>query len=93
MPILAAAFIARTSTRVDRDGIKITAVFGRRRIAWDEIRGIAVSGRSLYAVTAGGSLRLPCVRQRDLSAIALLSGGHLPELPWPKIKPAPGRRG
>jgi hypothetical protein len=92
IPILIAAFIARTSTRVDREGIRINAVFGSRWIPWEQMRGIAISGRNLYAVTNEGSLRLPCVRQRDLSAVALLSGGHLPELPWPKIKSAPGRR-
>jgi len=91
-PVLAAAFIARTRTRVDAAGIRITAVFGSRRLGWEELQGISVIGRSIYAVLRDGSVRLPCVRQNDLTAIASVSAGRLPELAPPVLKSAPGKR-
>jgi hypothetical protein len=91
LPILAAIFIARTYTRVNDEGIRISAVFGSRGLPWQDVRGLAVTGRNVYAVTGDGSLRLPCVRQRDLSVIAVASGDRLPKLPFPRVKAAPGR--
>jgi Bacterial PH domain len=92
IPVLIATFIARTSTRVDTTGIRVSAIFGSRTISWSEIRGLSITKRNIYAVLADGSVRLPCVRQRDLSLIAAMSGGRLPELPAPRIKTAPSRR-
>ena len=93
VPILAAAFIARTSTRVGPSGLRVSAIFGSREIRWPDIRGLSIDKRNVYAVLSDGSVRLPCVRQRDLTAIAAASGGRLPELPEPVVKAAPGRRG
>jgi hypothetical protein len=93
IPVLAIFYIARTSTRVDADGIRVNAVFGSRVLPWEEIRGLTIDKRNVYAVLADGSVRLPCVRQRDLTAVAAASGDHLPELPEPPVKAAPGRRG
>jgi hypothetical protein len=93
VPVLAALFIARTATIVDARGITVRAVFGQRTLPWEQLRGLAVSGRSVYAVSTGGSVRLPCVRQRNLNAVAAASGGRLPELPAEPAKYAPsGRR-
>ena len=93
VPILAIAFIARTGTVVDARGITVLAIFGRRTLPWPELRGVAISGRNIYAVTDAGSVRLPCVRQTDLAAVAAASGGRLPELPAAPVKHAPsGRR-
>ncbi len=92
IPILAALFIARSATVVSADGIQVRAIFGRRLIPWDQIRGLSVTRRSIYAVLAeGGAVRLPCTRIRDLAAISAASGGRLPEIPEPAIIPAPGR--
>jgi hypothetical protein len=92
IPILVGFYIARTATQVDETGIRIGAILGSRTLDWSGIEGLSVSGRNVYAVTAQGSLRLPCVRQRDLTAIARASGGRLPELPLPQVKAAPSRR-
>jgi hypothetical protein len=60
---------------------------------WDEIRGLSITGRAVYAVgTDGASLRLPCVRVSDLAAMARLSEGRLPDIPDAKPKYAPSRR-
>jgi PH (Pleckstrin Homology) domain-containing protein len=92
LPVAIALFIRRTATFVDGDGIRVRAVLGSRQLPWPEIRGLAVSGRSVYAVLADGSVRLPCVRQADLSAVARASAGRLPPIADPKPKFAPQRR-
>jgi len=94
IPILATFFIARSATLVDAHGITVSALFGSRTLRWDELRGLSVTGRNVYAVTSDGSVRLPCVRHTDLTAIAAASGTRLPELPAqpPKYAPKPRRR-
>ena len=94
LPLIAAFYISRTATFVDAEGIRVRALFGSRRLPWSEVRGLSVSGRSVYAVVAGGGVRLPCVRVNDLAALARHSGGHVPQLadPKPKSPPAPRRR-
>jgi len=92
IPILAAAFIARSATVVDSDGITVHAVFGSRQMGWDEIRGLSVERRTVYAVLAHGAMRLPCVRVADLAALSRASGGHVPAVADPKPKFAPSRR-
>jgi hypothetical protein len=92
IPIAVTVFIARTRTRVDGDGISVRALLGTRRLAWSELRGLSVSGRSVYAVAADGSVRLPCVGIADLAALSRASAGRLPEVAPPKPKYAPSRR-
>jgi hypothetical protein len=92
LPAVVAVFIARTATLVDDEGIRVRALLGSRRLAWNQIRGLSVSGRSVYAVTAEGSWRLPCVHVTQLGELSRASGGHLPELPDPRPKSLPARR-
>ena len=92
VPVLVAIFIARTATVVSADGLRVRALFGSRMLRWDEIRGLTVSGRAVYAVVDGGALRLPCVRIAHLGPISRLSNGRLPELPDATPKPAPQRQ-
>jgi hypothetical protein len=92
IPVLAAVFIARWATLVDGDGITVRAAFGRRRLGWDQVRGLAVDGSRVYAVLGDGAVRLPCVRVADLAAVSRASGGHLPEIADPVPKFAPQRR-
>lgn len=92
IPIGAALFIARTATIVSADGITIHALLGSRRLAWDDVRGLSVTGRNVYAVTEGGGVRLPCVRISSLAAVSAASGGRLPEIPEATPKYAPSRR-
>ena len=92
IPLLAVVFIARTATVVDGSGLIVRALFGRRRLTWDQVRGLSVSGRSVYAVLGDGAIRLPCVRVADLAAMARASAGQLPEFAEPVAKYAPSRR-
>ena len=92
IPLLAAVFIARTATIASRDGLRVRAAFGSRMLPWDEIRGLSVTGRAVYAVLDDGAVRLPCVRTADLAAIAAVSDGRLPDIPPPVRKFAPSKR-
>jgi hypothetical protein len=92
IPVAAAVFIARTATIVDDHGITVRALVGSRTLPWADLRGLSVTGRSVYAVTDAGSVRLPCVRLADLAAVSAASGGHLPQLPEATPKYAPSRR-
>jgi Bacterial PH domain len=92
IPVLAAAFVARTATVVDEAGLCVRAVFGSRLLRWTDVRGLAVNGRSVYAVVSDGAVRLPCVHVSDLAAVSAASGRRLPELPEATPKPAPSRR-
>ena len=92
VPVVAAIAIARTATIVDATGLRVRLAFGSRRMSWDEVRGLSVSDRSVYAVLRDGAVRLPCVRVSQLAYVARASGGRLPQLAEPLPKPAPARR-
>lgn len=92
IPIAVAAYIGRTATIVDAAGIRVRALFGSRQLRWDELRGLSVSGRSVYAVCADGAVRLPCVRVGDLARVARASSGRLPAFADATPKYAPSRR-
>lgn len=92
IPVLAAVFIARTATLVGPAGVRVRALFGSRTFRWEQIRGLSVTGRSVYLVLTDGSVRLPCVRTTDLAAISKVSDGHLPTMADPVRKYAPSRR-
>jgi hypothetical protein len=92
VPVIAAVFVRRTATFVDADGIRVRAAFGSRLLRWDAVRALSVSGRSVYAVLADGSVRLPCVGVQNLGALTRASGGRLPELADPRPRYAPQRR-
>jgi hypothetical protein len=91
IPVLAAVFIARWATIVDRSGIVVRAAFGQTRLPWDDIRGLSVSGSTVYAVLPDGSMRLPCVRVSDLAELARASDGRLPKIADPTPKYAAQR--
>ncbi|HZZ97378.1 MAG TPA: PH domain-containing protein [Jatrophihabitantaceae bacterium] len=92
IPVIAGIFIAQTATFVSAAGIRVRAAFGSRTLPWDKIRGLSITGHSVYAVCEDGSVRLPCVGLADLSALAQVSDGRLPDIPAAPRKYAPGRR-
>ena len=91
-PVLVTAYIARTATFINSDGIRVRAIFGSRFLPWDEIRGLSTDQRGVYAVIEDGAVRLPCVKFNELHWVAEASGGHLPDLPAPLLKSPPARR-
>lgn len=92
IPLLAAAFIARTATFVSVSGFRVRAAFGARALGWADVLGLSINGRAVYAVLDDGAVRLPCVRVSDLATIAKISEGRLPEIAAPVRKYAPSRR-
>jgi hypothetical protein len=92
IPVIAGIFIAQTATFVSAAGIRTRAAFGSRTLPWDEIRGLSITGHSVYAVCHDGSVRLPCVGVGDLSAVSQVSAGRLPDIPAARRKYAPSRR-
>jgi hypothetical protein len=92
VPVVAAVFIARTATLASPDGLRVRAAFGSRMLSWNDVRGLSVTGNSVYAVLDNGAMRLPCVGTSDLAALSKASGGRLPEIAEPVRKYAPGRR-
>jgi hypothetical protein len=91
IPVLVGFAIARTATIIDGEGIRVRALFGSRSMPWDDVRGLSVSGRGVYAVLSDGAVRLPCARLAHLGVISRTSQGRLPELRDPVPKPAPSR--
>ncbi len=92
IPALASVFVARTATVVNGAGLLVRAPFGKRVMPWNDVRGLSVTGRSVYAVLRDGAVRLPCVRVSMLSELARASGGRLPEMADPVLKGPPERR-
>jgi len=92
VPVTAVVFIARTATIVDAEGITVRALLGHTSLPWTNVRGLSVTGRNVYALTADAAVRLPCVRVSDLAAVSAASGSHLPQLPQATPKYAPSRR-
>ncbi len=94
VPIITVIYVARTATAVGTAGILVRAPFGKRVMPWSEVRGLSVTGSSVYAVLRDGSVRLPCVRVSNLADVARASGGRLPEIadPTPKFPPSRRRR-
>lgn len=92
VPLLAAVFIARTATFVSGSGLRVRAAFGSRKLGWDDVRGLSINDRAVYAVLDDGAVRLPCVRVSDLAAVAKISEGRLPTIAEPVRKHAPSRR-
>jgi hypothetical protein len=94
IPVVAALLIARTATVVGPAGIRVRALLGSRMLPWQQLRGLSVGERAVYAVTAQGSVRLPCVRVADLADLAAASGGRLPKIerPVPRFAPSRHRR-
>jgi hypothetical protein len=82
-PLLAAVFIARRGTVIDRNTITVTAIFGRQNLAWADVTGLYVDTRDgVSAVSADGtSLRLPYVRARHLPVLSQITEGTVPALP------------
>jgi hypothetical protein len=83
IPIALTAWLWRTGTDVDADAVTLHAVFGSRRVPWEDIAGLSVGrrGELSLALTDGRLLALPLARVRHLAVIARVSGGRLSVTP------------
>jgi hypothetical protein len=57
----------RAGTDADPSGVSVRALFGHRRLAWDQITGFAHRNRRVSATLSGGAtVPLPAVTPDDL---------------------------
>lgn len=77
----------RSGVDVDADGLTVRALLANKRLSWDELTGLTIRGRRVYAVLAGDrTIALPAVTPDDLPA--LLEAGDQP-LQRPDSEPQP----
>lgn len=81
VPLGIAVWLLRTRTVVDTEKLVIRRVLTRTVLPWSAITSLRVADRKwVRAVrTDGGEVVLPTVRTRHLPALALMSGGRLPD--------------
>ncbi len=90
LPLTAALYVARTATIVDGEGLHARAILGSRTIGWHELTGLRLDrSGAVYAVdSAGGQLKLPCVRSTQLEELIAAGAGRIPD---PTATGEPGR--
>jgi hypothetical protein len=81
VPLVAALYVARTATVVDDQGLHARAILGSRTVGWQELIGLRLDrSGAVYAVdSAGGQLKLPCVRSTRLEALIEAGDGRIPD--------------
>ena len=74
-------WVLRLRTTATPEGLDVRALFERRQLAWDELRGLSIGkrGRISAVTTDGTTVALPAVRSHNLPALSLISGGRLPD--------------
>jgi hypothetical protein len=80
IPILVMIWGWRTGTDANRDGLRLRAMFGSRRLPWTQVNAFVPRDGKVVAVLAGGgSIVLPAVGKDDLPRLVAASGNTLPE--------------
>ncbi|MEJ2857004.1 MULTISPECIES: PH domain-containing protein [unclassified Saccharothrix] len=81
VPVGYAVWIVRNRTTVDSSQLVARSTFGKRVVAWDDVKAIKVVPKGwLSAVLKDDSqVRLPAVRAMHLSALSSVSGGRVPD--------------
>lgn len=76
LPPLIAGWAVRAGTDADRDGMRLRALVGQRRLAWAEISvlGADSRGRVVALLRDGQRVPLPAVRSGDLHRLIAASG-------------------
>lgn len=74
IPVVAAAYVARTGTDADAEGLTVRTLLGAERLSWSSVDGLRVGDRGeLFAVQGGDELRLPAARFVDLPRLNAIS--------------------
>lgn len=79
LPLGWCAWLVWTRTTVDGDTVAVRTVRGSRRLSWEDVTSLRLDARSRVSAVLGdeSEVRLPAVRLRDLSALAVASGGRI----------------
>ncbi|PPK64306.1 PH (Pleckstrin Homology) domain-containing protein [Actinokineospora auranticolor] len=79
IPIAAIAWVLRVRTVADAEGLTVRQVVGSRKLAWDSLKGLRLTGKGAVRAVLDDEreVALPSVRVRHLPALSLVSGGRL----------------
>jgi hypothetical protein len=88
IPLAAIAFILRTRTTADGEGLVVRTVLTNRTLPWSGLKGLRLTKRSgvRAVLTDDREVALPSVRTRHLPALSLISGGRLDD-PTAEVAP------
>jgi hypothetical protein len=76
VPLLVAAWAWRSGTDADRDGLRVRALLGQRRVPWSAVSELGGDdrGRAVARLRDGREVPLPAVRAEDLPRLVAASG-------------------
>lgn len=79
LPIAFAWWVARTSTRLDDEGVHLSTWRSRRSVPWDEVKGVMFpkNGFARLVTTDEASLPMGGVSFHDLPRLSRASGGRI----------------
>ncbi|MEU4397413.1 PH domain-containing protein [Micromonospora orduensis] len=81
VPLGVAVWAWRAGTDADARGLRLRALVGQRRIAWDQVVELATDprGRAVARLDDGQQVTLPAVRGADLPHLVSATGQTLPD--------------
>jgi hypothetical protein len=79
IPLVGAAWVVRSRTRVDTEGLHVRRLVGTRSMAWSDVATLRLAERDWVRAVPqeGADLELRGVRIRDLGRIGEASGGRV----------------
>ncbi|MGA6167239.1 PH domain-containing protein [Amycolatopsis magusensis] len=79
LPLGIGAWVVRTRTTADADGLTVRTLFGKRALPWESLKGLSLTEKSKVIAVLGDDTKvaLPAVRTRHLPVLSLVSGGRL----------------
>ncbi|MFJ2083229.1 PH domain-containing protein [Micromonospora chokoriensis] len=80
VPLAVAVWAWRAGTDADAEGLRVRALAGQRRIAWDQVIELVPDerGRAVARLDDGQHVTLPAVRGVDLPRLVSATGQALP---------------
>ncbi|SCG37880.1 PH domain-containing protein [Micromonospora inositola] len=81
IPLAVAVWAWRSGTEADPRELRLRALAGQRRIAWDRVAELTADGRgrAIVRLDDGERLVLPAVRAADLPRLIAATGQELPD--------------
>ncbi len=79
LPVAFAVWVVRNRTTVTAEQIVARGLFGKRTVAWTDVKAIKLSEKSWLSVVLADDelVKLPAVRMMHLPALAAVSGGRI----------------
>ncbi|WP_431958089.1 PH domain-containing protein [Nocardia lijiangensis] len=82
LPVVVAAWVARTRTVVSDAGLDLRTLFGSRHLDWDQVKGVSLPKRGFVRahLADGSEVKLPAVSYDQLRTLITASKGRLPDV-------------